>query len=176
MKTTLKYLATTITFACFPWHCAGQQVPGMHSEALDKSAVTFPQKDSRKPILLVIGFSHESEKQCDTWNDRLKPAYMTDSRVAYYELADFQGVPSFIMRFILHGMRRKIPKDEHAHFVPFYSGEAEWKSLVTYSSPKDAYVVIADANGRVLWQAHGVPNNVTYSELQSVLKKEVTEP
>ncbi len=175
MTNTLKYLAT-MTFACFVGLCGAQQVPLTHSTALDKSVVTFPQGDSGEPLLLLIGFSHKSEKQCDSWNERLKPAYLSESRVTYYELADFQGVPSFVMGLILHGLRRKIPKDEHSHFVPLYSNEAEWKKLVGYVASEDAYLLVADAGGHVLWQAHGSPTELKFSQLQTAIAKQVSKP
>ena len=176
MKMTSKYLATTILFLGLTGLCRAQQVPVTHATALNKSVVILPQSDARKPLILLIGFSHKAEKECDSWNQRLKTAYMDESGVDYYELADFEGVPPFVMSFILHGMRRKIPKDEHAYFVPFYSGEAEWKKLVAYSSPVDAYLVVADAAGHVLWQEHGPLSDVKYSELQAVVTKQVSKP
>jgi hypothetical protein len=171
----LKYLPLTLAFAIFAGHCAAQQVPPTQAKALDQSVITFPQNDG-KVLLLLIGFSHKSEKECDKWNDRLKPGYLHDSHLAYYELADFQGVPSFVMRFILHGLRRAVPKDEHAHFIPFYSGEAEWKKLVSYSAPEDAYLVVADPAGYALWQTHGPPDDNKYSELQAALTKATSRP
>lgn len=94
------------------------------AEALYKSVIAFPQSNNGRPLILLISFSHKGEKERDSWNQRLKPDYMHDSTVDYYELADFEGVPSWVMRFILHSMRRKVPKDGLAHFVGFYSGEA----------------------------------------------------
>ncbi|MFZ0859557.1 MAG: hypothetical protein WB781_10265 [Candidatus Sulfotelmatobacter sp.] len=171
-----KYLTNAVTFACFAALCRAQQVPVTQAKALDKSVVTFPQSDSRKPLLLLISFSHKGEKECDSWNQRLKPAYLSEPRVAYYELADFQGVPSFVMRMVLHGMRRKVPRDEWPHFVPFFSDEEAWKKLVGYAAPEDAYLVVADASGHVLWQEHAAPTDLKYAELQAVIGKQVAKP
>ena len=107
-----------------------QGVPPTQAKTLNGTAVSFPGVDSRKSLLLLIGFSHESSKQCDKWNRRLKPAYWSESRVDYYQVADFQGVPSLVMRMILHGMRREVPKDEQSRFVLLYSNEDKWKKLV----------------------------------------------
>jgi len=176
MLSSWRYIATTITIVCSSAFCGAQQIPVTQARAIDKSVVTFPRSDNGKPLLLLISFSHKGEKQCDRWNERLKPAQMSDPRVFYYELADFQGVPSFVMRFVLHGIRRKIPKDEWSHFVPFYADEEAWKKLVNYSAPEDAYLVVADAAGRVLWQAHGAPTDQNYAELQLVIGKQVGQP
>lgn len=73
---------------------------------------------------------------------------MSESRVDYYELADIEGVPSFVMSFLLHG-RRKVPKDEHWHLVPFYSGKAEMEKVGSLLGAR-AYLVVADPAGHVL--------------------------
>ena len=169
MSNTRNYLATAIALVCFAGLCRAQEVPLTHGQALDKSVATFPQSGSRKSLLLLISFSHKGEKQCDGWNQRIKPVYLNNPDVDYYELADFQGVPSFVMHMVLHGMRRQIPKDEWPHFVPLYSSEAEWKKLVGYSAPEDAYLIVVNARGLVLWQAHGELTDLKYSELQAVI-------
>ena len=173
---SLKYFVILITLGSFAGLCTAQQVPLTHAKALNDSMVTFPQSDSAKPLLLLVGFTHKSQKQCDLWNQKFKPLYAEGSQVTYYELADFQGVPSLVMRMILHGMRREIPKDEHARFLLLDSNEEEWKKLVSYSASEDAYLIVADARGRVLWQAHGAPTDPTYSELQAVLAKQLSSP
>lgn len=173
MRNMPEYLAIAITSLCLATVCGAQQVPATQAQALDKSVVVFPQATGQKVLLLVIGFSHQSETECDSWTQRNKAAYMNDPDIAYYELADFQGVPSFVMRMILHGIRHKFPKDEWPHFVPLYADEHAWKTLVGYSAPKDAYVIVADPGGHVLWQAHGAATDPKYSELQAVISKQI---
>ena len=146
-----------------------QTVPQTHANALDGSAVSFPPSGS--PLLLVISFSHKAGDQLEDWDKRLKADYLKDPRVAYYQLSDFQGVPSFIMHLILHGMRRSVPQDEHGHFVPLYENEEAWKKAVSYSTADDAYVVVADTSGHVLWQTHGSPTDAKYTDLQAAMKK-----
>lgn len=153
-----------------------QLVPRTRAVTLDKSVVTFPPSEYGKLLLLLISFSHKGERECDQWNQRLKPAYLHHAHVDYYELADFEGVPSFIMHMILHGLRRQVPRDEQAHFVLMYSNEAEWKKLVGYSRPEDAYVVVADSGGRVWWQGHGAGTDAQYSGLQAAIDKLVSKP
>lgn len=171
-----KHFLTAAVYLCLSVVSPAQQVPATRAEALDKSVVTFPQSNSAKPLLLLIGFSHKSQKQCNLWNARLKPAYLIDTQVAYYELADFQGVPSLVMAMILHGMRREIPRDEHAHFVLLQSDEAKWKALVNYSAPDDAYLIVADPSGRVLWQTNGALTDQKYSELHTALHTQALQP
>lgn len=146
----------------------GQSVSQTQEKALDGSAVNFP--NNGKSLLLVIGFTHKSDKQCDGWNQKLKAAYFHNPHVAYYEMADFQGVPSVVMWMISHGLHRKIPKDEQSYFVPFFHHEDEWKKLTSYSVPEDAYLIVATADGRVLWQTHGPATDAKYAELQQAIQ------
>ena len=162
--------------AAFVGTCGAQTVPQTQAEALDNSVVRFPPSEGGKALLLLISFSHKGEKECDNWNQRLKPTYIHHVRVDYYELADFQGVPSFIMHMILHGLRRQVPTDEHPHFVLLYSHEEEWKRLVGYSRPEDAYLVVADSEGRVLWQTHGAVTDAQYYALQAAIEKPASKP
>lgn len=165
-----------VTFLCVGAVSRAQSVPPTEAKTLNGSTVSFPRAGSSKPLLLLIGFSHESGKQCEKWNKRLKPIYLSEPRIDYYELADFQGVPSFVMWTILHGMRRETPKDEQSRFVLLYSNGDNWKKLVGYSAPDDAYLIVADPVGNVLWQAHGEPNDARQTELRAVLGKQLAKP
>ncbi len=167
-------LAFALSIFLFAGKFSGQQttaqskrVPQTQEKALDGSSVKFP--NNRKLLLLVIGFTHKSDKQFDGWNQKLKADYAHNPHVAYYEMADFQGVPSFVMWMISHGLHRKIPKDEQAYFVPFFHHEDEWKKLTAYSVPADAYLIVASADGRVLWQTHGPQTDAKYTELQQAI-------
>jgi hypothetical protein len=66
--------------------------------------------------------------------------------------------------------------DVAAHICSCYSGLAAEQRNENIISPEDAYLVVADAAGRVLWQTHGVPTDQKYSELQSVIRKQVSKP
>lgn len=172
----LQYLIVSLIVLLLAGEFSGQQttttnsqsVPQTQEKALDGSVVSFP--NNGKLLLLVIGFTHKSDKQCEGWNQKLKAAYFHNPRVAYYEMADFQGVPSFVMWMISHGLHRKIPKDEQAYFVPFFHHEDEWKKLADYSAPEDAYLIVATADGRVLWQTHGPQTDTKYAELQQAVQ------
>ncbi len=151
------------------WPCLAQVVPTTTAKALDGTAIVFPRPDSRKPLLLVIGFSHKSDGDFKQWNQRMLSPYLSDPHIDYYELADLQGVPSFVKGMILHGMRREVPVAQHAHFAPLTAGEEEWKKAVGYSASDNTYVVLADASGHILWRTHGVPDDEKISALKKSL-------
>jgi hypothetical protein len=155
---------------------AAQHIPVTQGTALDGSSISLPKPDASKPLLLVVGFSHKSNNQFKNWNQRLKPAYGTEARLDWYELADFQSVSSFTMHLVMHGMRRSVPKPQWPHFILFQSAEDDWKKLVGFSSPDDAYVVVADGKGNVLWQTHGPPTDAGLADLQSAIAKLLPKP
>lgn len=153
----------------FSLPCLAQVIPSTQTKALDGSAVVLPQAGSQKPLLLMIGFSHKSSGDFDQWNKQVLSSYLSNPAVAYYEMTDLQGVPSFVKAMILHGMRREIHGEERSHFVPFYNSEKEWQTLVSYSKPEHAYLVLADNTGHVIWQAQGAPDAEKIATLKAKL-------
>ncbi|MGA7854538.1 MAG: hypothetical protein WCA15_14520 [Candidatus Acidiferrales bacterium] len=149
----------------------GQQIPATQAKTLAGTSVSFPDAASGKPLLFVIGFSHKGGEQCESWNKKLSSLYLNDSRVWYYEAADFQGVPSLILKMILHGMRKEIPANQHPRFVLLESNEQEWKKLANYSAPDDAYVILASPSGRLVWQTKGPMDPPQVEALQAALAK-----
>ncbi len=152
-------------------HSVAQQIPATEEKTIRGTTVSLPDAASGKPLLLIVGFTHKSSGQCDAWAKQLAPVYLKDERVLYYEAADFQGVPSLIMKMILHGMRKEIPSDRQPRFVLLESNEEQWKKLVNYSAPEEAYVIVADSSGKVVWQTRGRVSN----EQIAALKTEVTK-
>ncbi|MHB1699015.1 MAG: hypothetical protein ACYCSN_02590 [Acidobacteriaceae bacterium] len=153
---------------------ATQTIPATNSKALDGSAVVFPAANNAKPLLLMIGFSHQSRKEFDAWNRHLLPSYLSDPKIAYYEMIELQAAPSLVRPMILHSMRGQIHGAESSRYVPIFTDEEKWKSAVGYSAPDDAYLVVCYPSGRVAWQTHGAPDDAKLSGLHSALAKLAT--
>lgn len=145
-------------------------IPHTTGVTLDGATVAFPKEGSKKPLVLVLSFSHSASGDVTRWNQQFQSAY-TNGSIDYYDLADFQGVPSFIMRMILHGMRKSIPEPAKAHFIPFFKNEAFWKTLVNYKDSKIAYVVLAGGSGRVVMQVRGPANPSKAAAVKSAAAK-----
>lgn len=160
-----------IVFLLVTCPCFAQNVPPTKATALDGSAVSFPKAASPKPLLVIVGFSRRSSGDFKEWNQRALSPYLTDPHIDYYELADLQGVPSFVRTMILHGMRREVPKAEHSHFAPLTAGDDEWKKTVSYAASKDTYLIIAEPSGHIVWQTSGVPDDEKVAALKQALAK-----
>ena len=150
--------------------CCAQTVPSTEAKALDGTDIAFP-RDHGKPLILMIGFSHKSSDDFEQWNKQALSSYLSASQVDYYELADLDGVPSFVRAMILHGMRREIHGVEQSHFAPLLSGEGDWKKAVNYNPSNNTYIVVADSAGHIIWQTQGVPAEEKISELKSAVEK-----
>jgi hypothetical protein len=150
-----------------PVHSGAQNIPPVDATTLDNGHVVLPVPGSTKPLLVFMTFSHKGSDDVAAWNRDFHSRYETDPRIDYCELADFQGVPSFIMTMILHGMRRSVSEPEKAHLAPIFAHESEWKSLVGFNDPNITYLVLADSQGRVLWKTAGPASAGKVSELEA---------
>jgi hypothetical protein len=89
--------------------------------------------------------------------------------VTYYEMPNLEGVPGFVKPMILKGMHKDVPSAEQPHFVPIYDHKSEWKALVHFTAPDDAYLIVATADGHPTWQAHGYYSEAIYLELKKAV-------
>lgn len=150
-----------------------QQIPSTQAKTIDGSSVSFPDAASGKPLLFVVGFSHQSSGPCQAWDKRLAPLHLNDSRILYYEAADFQGVPSLVLKMILHGMKKEIPANEHSRFVLIQANEDQWKAVSEFSAPNEPYILLADPAGHIVWQTHGAVTDEQFACLQAAIKTQL---
>lgn len=149
---------------------AAQQIPPTSVDTLSGGHVFLPVPASTKPLIVLMSFSHKGSDDVDAWNQLFRVRYETDPRVDYCELADFQGVPSLVMKMILHGMHRAVHEPEKSHLGLLYAHEEEWKKLVSFQNPDITYVVVAAPDGHVVWQTHGPATAAKAAELEDAIK------
>ena len=150
-----------------------QQIPATHAKTLDGGAVSFPDAASGKPLLIVVGFSHASSEPCKAWNKRLSPVYSSDNRILYYEAAELQSVPSLILKVVIRGMKKDIPANEQSRFVILQTNEDQWKSAAQFSAPNDAYVLLSDPAGHIVWHTHGAVTDEQLAGLRTAIKTQL---
>jgi len=160
-----------LAFALAALPACAQQIPHIDVTTLSNGHVVLPASGSRKPIVIVVAFSAKGGDDSGAWNKRFQPVYTKDSRFDYLELADFQGVPSFVMKMILHGMRRSVQEPEKSHLAPFYASEGDWKTLVRANDKNIAYVLVADPSGHIVFQTHGPATDEKAAEVVAALRK-----
>ena len=154
----LFFFAATLTSA--------QSIPAIRAKALDDSEIILPSPGSQQFLILIVGFSQKSGKLCEVWGRQISADYHNDTRIAYFILPVLESAPSLVRPLIVHGMRKGVPVREHGRFVPLYSNESDWKKLVNFSAPDDAYLIIATPDGHALSQAHGPFSDATYADFK----------
>ena len=171
MRLIVRYL---VFGTCFLQGIAAfsQQIPRTEVTTLTGAHVVLPQEAKGKPLLLLLTFSHKGSDDLAAWNKHFKVPYATDPRIAYFELADFQGVPPFVMKMILHGLRRSVHEPERSHFAPLMTQEEDWKKLVIYGDPKITYLILADESGHVVWQSRGPATDEKAGDLEAAIVKQ----
>ena len=145
---------------------SAQTIPPVKAKSLNDSEVRLPNPGSQQVLILILGFSHKSGDVVKVWGKQISADFHDDSRVSYFQMPNLQGVPGFVKPMILSGMRKDTPPAEQPHFVPIYDNKAEWKKIVHFSAPDDAYLIVAPPDGRPVWQAHGPYSEATYTELK----------
>jgi hypothetical protein len=145
---------------------SAQSIPAVKAKALDDTEVTLPDPGRKQTLILIVGFSKKSGELCRVWGKKISADYNTDARITYFVMPILQGAPSMVRPMILHGMRKSLPAHELPHFVPLYSNEYDWKRIVNFSAPDDAYLIVAASDGHPVWQAHGPYSDAMYADLQ----------
>jgi hypothetical protein len=148
----------------------GQSIPAIKARALDGTEIILPSPGSQKILVFIVGFTRKSGEVCKVWGKKIASDYHDDGRLAYFSLPVLESAPSLLRPMIVHGIRKGLPAEEWHHFVPIFSNEAEWKRLVGFSGPDDAYIVVTAQDGQIYWQAHSPYSENAYADL----KKSVT--
>ena len=145
---------------------SAQSIPAIKAKALDNSEIILPSPGSQQLLILIVGFSRKSGKLCEVWSKKISTDYHADIRIAYFSLPVLQSAPFLVRPMIVYGMRKGVPAQELRRFVPLYSNESDWKKLLNFSTPDDAYLIVATPDGHPLWQAHGSYSDAIYADLQ----------
>jgi hypothetical protein len=144
-------------------------IPATHATTLAGTAVVLPDAMKDKVSVVVVGFSHASQEQVGSWGRLLAADYSDSHAVGYFELAMLAGAPKMLRRMILKQMTSSVPYPERPHFLPVMEGEPAWRAVAHYNKPDDAYVLIVDGAGGVLWQTEGEATDAAWAELKKNL-------
>lgn len=147
------------------------RIPATHGTTLAGTQVTLPDGLKAKLSIVVVGFSHQSEEQISNWGRLISADYGKSADICYFELAMLGGVPKLVRGMIVKRLASSVPFDERDHYVPVPEGEPAWRSVAHYNKPEDAYVLLLDRNGTVLWQTEGEPTNAAYGAFKAQVAK-----
>jgi ATP10 protein len=150
--------------------CAGgraQTIPKSHGTTLAGTAVVLPDALKGKVGVLVVGFSHASQRQIATWTRLLEADYGKSNDVTYFALP---MLPKMLRGMIEKSMTRSVPFTERQHYLPITEGEPAWRGAAHYDKPDEAYVLLVDRAGTVRWQTEGEATDLAYTEMKRNLR------
>jgi hypothetical protein len=163
-------LVAVIGIGCAP--ALGQaKVPELHGTSFTNQPVNLPQDLQGKIGLLVIGFSQGSREAVTAWGKRLATDYSDSPAVKFYEMAVLASVPKFMRGFVAGKIKNSVSDRGKPHFVPITENEAAWRVLTHYERGDDAYVLVVDGQGTVLWQTHGDFSESSYGAMKEQVEK-----
>ena len=81
-----------------------------------------------------------------------------------------EDTPKLIRGMITSGMKKGVPENQRANFVPVMHSKAELKKLVGYQEADDAYLVVLDRSGKVAYLTHCATPELRYAELRTWLE------
>ena len=79
------------------------------------------------------------------------------------------GAPKMIRGMIIKSMGKAVPAAEKPHFMPLTEDEKPWRAVAHYDKSDDAYLLLVDDEGAVLWQTQGEASDAAYANLKKKL-------
>ena len=151
----LKHFFSFLTAAALLFGNAfAQELPRTAGDTLSGRHVVVADEVHGHTAILVAGFSREGGNGTGAW----VKAIHGDSAmggVAVYEIAQIAGAPSLIRGMIKSGMKKSVPATEHDTFVVLTQDDKPWRAYFGVGDDQVPYVMMIDANGKVLWRGHG---------------------
>lgn len=144
-------------------------IPQSQGTTLTGTQLALPEALKGKVGVLVLGFSHTSQGQMASWGRRLAVDHGISQGVIYLELPMLAGAPKMLRGMIVKSMGKSVPEAEKPHYVPMMQGEPAWRAVAHYDKPDDAYILLVDGTGTVLWQTEGEATDPAYLEMKKHL-------
>ena len=142
------------------------RIPEVHGTSLTNEAVNLPEGLHGRPGVLILGFSRGSRDAVADWGRRLAAEYRNSPAVMYYEMPVLASVPGMMRGFVIRSMKASVPQRVQARFVPITNQETSWRTLVHYGPADEAYLLVIDGEGNVVWQTQGQPTEAAYAALK----------
>lgn len=133
----------------------GVLLPPMRGELLSGSQATLPDTARGRTALLLLGFSYDSRFFVEAWAERFRTFYAADSLVTFYEIPVLGGMARVAKPFIDRGMRNGTPAALHGNVLCVWGETDAWKARVGYRDAADAYLLLLDRDGRLVWRYAG---------------------
>lgn len=134
--------------------CGAQSLPATEGETLGGHKVSVAQAVHGHAAVLIAGFSKDAGDATSEWAKAVQGDAALKA-VKVYQLVMLEQAPGFVRPMIKSGMRKGMSASEQEECVILTSEEEQWRSYFGVKNDKEAWVVLIDASGQVLWHGHG---------------------
>lgn len=148
---------------------AAVHIPTARGTTLTGVEMALPNSLNGKIGVLVVGFSHASGEQVTNWGRLIEADYGKSPGMVYFEMPMIGSAPKMLRGMIVKSMTSGVPAAERSHFVPLTEDDKPWRTVARYDKPDDAYLLIVDGNGLVLWQTQGDATDAAYATFKKTL-------
>ena len=124
------------------------QIPNTEMDNLAGETMHFPADFQGKPTLVIFAFSHDQREETGQAIQLLQKAHDANNALSWYELPIIDA-PSVAHFFIKNGMRSGTDESLHAHIVPQFVDEDEWRKSSSITT-KEPLLVKVDHDGTIL--------------------------
>jgi hypothetical protein len=159
--------------APFPALVPGDLMPPLRGEFLSGRKAVLPDAAHGRIALVAVGFSYDSRFAVEAWVARFRQDFGADSATAFFEVPVIGGLARMARPFIDGGMRRGTPRALHENVITVYGGASEWKSRLGFREPDDAYLVLLDRPGQVVWRHAGPFRDEDYARLAAEARRQL---
>ena len=143
------------------------RLPRTEAETASEKVIVLPDAAAGRVAVLIIGFSKKSSEVTERWENRVSQDYGAGGRLAILRIAVLESAPRLLRGFIRGRIEKNVPKEKRDTFVLLFHGEAEWKALVHFADPDDAYLIVLDVDGGIRWVGHGNPDAGGLADLKA---------
>jgi hypothetical protein len=133
----------------------GTLLPELKGDYLTKEKAKLPADAEGQIALLALGFTYDSRHAVEDWSKKFREAFKGDGDVTFYQVPIMGGLAKLGRSFIDGGMRKGTPAEFHRNVITVYSGAKQWKQHVGYQGGDDAYLLLLDPAGKVVWTHRG---------------------
>lgn len=143
--------------------------PGRNLHLEDR---VFPRDFAGRWNLALVAFQREHQEIINTWLPQAEELEEAYPGFAYYEFPIIRELGGLAQGFIDRGMRVAVRSDKaRERTVTFYTDKERFKESLELQDEETIYVLLVDAEGRVLWRDRGGFSPEKRADLEQKLRE-----
>jgi hypothetical protein len=145
-------------------------MPMTQAQSLSGHTLTLPDAIAGHPAVIVIGFTQGSQRAMERWDKEIGAQVTARPGVPLYNIAVIQDAPKFVRGMIKGSMKVLVPAAGQDNFLTVVQGQEELKKAVDFAAGGEAYVVVLDASGKIVFHTHGDPSETAKKQVIEQIK------